>query len=402
MLVESAETWRPDLEVEVRVLDEPVTDPGGQDPSGPTAEAVAEYLGDQLADGGCALVIRNTVDRAQHTFEALRAKFADQEVHLLHGRLHVGHRADRTAAVLGALGRRDDGRPRPRRMVVVATQLAEQSFDVDADLLVTDLAPIDLLLQRIGRLHRHDGNPRPPRLARPTVVVTGLRRAGGGVPWLLPAAERIYGRCPLLRTAAEVITADGGGWSIPGRVPELVARVYGTDRMVPQEWADEESAARKTWIEDRRGRREAAAPFLLTRAGEHGQPTLEGLHYAGRGTLRDGQLEALVRDGDPSTEVLLVRRVGGGYRTMTGRALGPNGETAADLLDDVLIGTVRLPAKLTEAVKRHGLGPLPGWRDHPWLRYGRALELDERDEAQLDGCRIRYDSRLGLVVTGRP
>ncbi|MFK0191907.1 CRISPR-associated endonuclease Cas3'' [Kitasatospora sp. NPDC090308] len=402
VLVESAETWRPDLEVEVRVLDEPVADPGGEDPSGPTAEAVAEYLEGQLVDGGCALVIRNTVDRAQRTFEALRAKFADQEVHLLHGRLHAGHRADRTAAVLGALGRRDDGRPRPRRMVVVATQLAEQSFDVDADLLVTDLAPIDLLLQRIGRLHRHDGNPRPPRLARPTVVVTGLRRAGGGVPWLLPAAERIYGRCPLLRTAAEVIAASGGGWGIPGRVPELVARVYGADRMVPQEWADEESAARKTWIEDRRGRREAAAPFLLTRVGEHGQPTLEGLHYAGRGALRDGQLEALVRDGDPSTEVLMVRRVGGGYRTMTGRALGPNGETAADLLDDVLIGTVRLPAKLTEAVERHGLGPLPGWRDHPWLRYGRALELDERDETQLGDCRIRYDDRLGLVVTGRP
>ncbi|BAJ26394.1 putative CRISPR-associated helicase [Kitasatospora setae KM-6054] len=402
LLVDSTDPWREDLKVKVRVLDEPVVDQRSEDPSGPTAEAVAEFLQDQLVDGGCALVIRNTVDRAQRTFEALCAKFGDQEVHLLHGRLHAGHRADRTAAVLEALGRRDDGRPRPQRMVVVATQLAEQSFDVDADLLVTDLAPIDLLLQRIGRLHRHDGNPRPSKLTHPTVVVTGLRRAGGGVPWLLRASEGIYGRYPLLRTAAEVIAADGGGWSIPGQVPQLVARVYGTDRIVPSEWAEEESTARKLWNENRSKRREAAAPYLLVRAGEHGQPTLEGLHYGGQGVLRDGQMEALVRDGDPSVEVLLVRRAGEGYRAMTGRALGPNGETAAELLDDVLTGTVRLPAKLTAAVEQHALGPLPGWRDHPWLRYGRALELDERDEARLGGCRLRYDDRLGLVVTGRP
>ncbi|GLW58649.1 CRISPR-associated helicase/endonuclease Cas3 [Kitasatospora phosalacinea] len=403
LLVDSTETWREeDLKVKVHVLDEPVADPKDEDPSGPAAEAVAEYLRDQLADGGCALVIRNTVDRAQRTFEAVRAKFGDQEVHLLHGRLHAGHRADRTTAVLQALGRRDDGRPRPQRMVVVATQLAEQSFDVDADLLVTDLAPIDLLLQRIGRLHRHDGNPRPSRLEHPTVAVTGLRQAGGGVPWLLRASEGIYGRYLLLRTAAEVIKADGGEWSIPGQVPELVARVYGTDRIVPPEWAEGETAARKTWDENRRARRESAAQYLLARAGEHGQPTLEGLHYGGRGVLRDGQMEALVRDGDPSVEVLLVRRTDGGYRAMTGRALGPNGETAAELLDDVLTGTVRLPTALTAAVEQHALGPLPGWRDHPWLRYGKALELDEQDEARLGGCKIRYDDRLGLVVTGRP
>lgn len=60
---------------------------------------------------------------------------------------------------------------------MVATQIAEQSFDVDADLLITDLAPMDLLLQRIGRMHRHDGVIRPPGLREPTVIVTGFTPA---------------------------------------------------------------------------------------------------------------------------------------------------------------------------------------------------------------------------------
>ncbi|MFE4396924.1 MULTISPECIES: CRISPR-associated helicase/endonuclease Cas3 [Streptomycetaceae] len=404
VLVESTESWRHDLQVRIEVLHEqPATDAqAADDDTGPADAAVTDYLRERLTDGGCVLIIRNTVARAQATFDALHKEYG-ADVRLLHARLHAGHRADRTQEVLELLGPPREGSDRPGRLIVVATQLAEQSFDVDADLLITDLAPMDLLLQRIGRLHRHDGVKRPHALSQPTVVVTGIGLDGDRAPYILRASEGIYGRYLLLRTAAEVgraATSDEGAWSIPGQVPDLVARVYGTDPVVPAAWAEAEAQGWQEWEERQTERRAKAAGYLLTRAGEHGAQTLAGLHYGALGKLAEGQFEALVRDGDPSAEVVLVRRLGeDDVRAVTGRSLGPNGEVAAEVVDDVLSGTVRLPARLTEAAEQ-ALGPLSGWRDHPWLRHSLALELDGQGEAVIGDFRLRYDDLLGLVVSG--
>jgi CRISPR-associated endonuclease/helicase Cas3 len=403
VLVDSTAPWREDLSVRVEVLDEMPAQRGREQvpaSAGQSDTAVVDYLKERLVDGGCVLVIRNTVARAQSTFEALQQEFG-VEVRLLHGRLHAGHRAERTQEVLRLLGPPTEEVARPERLIVVATQLAEQSFDVDADLLITDIAPIDLLLQRIGRLHRHGGVKRPGPLFRPTIAVTGFHLQDDGPPQILRASEGIYGRYLLLRTAAEVAAVDGGQWSIPGQVPELVERVYGPDPVVPVNWAGAEEEAWKDWETRQDKRRQAAAQYLLTRAGEHGSHTLAGLHYGGHSTLTDGQFEALVRDGKRSVEAILVRRTDQGIHAITHRRLGPGGEVAAEVVDDVLSGTVRLPTSLTELAEQE-LRPLPGWRDHPWLRYGRALELDEHGNAILGDFHLRYDALLGLVVTGGP
>ncbi|MFC0863418.1 CRISPR-associated helicase Cas3' [Sphaerimonospora cavernae] len=391
-ILDDCASWRQDLPVRVEVRAEPsraASEPEG----GGTHADVAELLADRLRDGGCALVIRNTVDRAQDTYRALRARFGQADVFLLHGRLHAAHRADRTETVLARLG--PSGKPRPRT-IVVATQLAEQSFDVDADILITDLAPIDLLLQRIGRLHRHDGVPRPAPVGEPCVVITGFDPSGTRAPWILPASEAIYGRYLLLRTAALVCAADNRDWKIPGQVPELVAAVYGEKPVVPETWAQEERAAFAIWEEEQWARAKSAEKFLLTRFKEHENPTLEGLHYAEtRGS--DEIVQAIVRDGEPSVEVVIVHQDERGYTSWTGRRLGINGEAPPHLVDEVLGGTVRLPTKLAAAATSE-LQPLEGWRDHPWLRYSRTLTLDTHGRATLDRFMIRYDTDLGLVV----
>jgi CRISPR-associated endonuclease/helicase Cas3 len=406
--VATAPPWRADLCVRVEVLAErpPQATAEGRDDDGvsPGDAAIAELLKERLRDGGCALIIRNTVPRAQATYKMLRTRYGECEVRLLHGRLHARHRADRTEECLSLLGPPgEDGAQRPFRLIVVATQVAEQSFDVDADLLITDLAPIDLLVQRLGRVHRHDGVQRPDSLRTPCMVVTGFGARGPAVPWILPASEGIYGRYLLLRTAALITAAHGQKWSLPGQVPELVAQVYEEERpVVPTGWAEAEKDAYAKWSEEQRRRAEKAAPFLLTRFGEHGSPTLDGLHYGGsRGSMRDEQVQALVRDGPPTVEVVLVRRDERGFSTLNGRWLGVNGEASPDLLDAILEATVRLPSKLTDDAERE-LSPLDGWRDHPWLRHSRALVLDDRDSAQLGGYLLRYDDDLGLVVTGGP
>jgi CRISPR-associated endonuclease/helicase Cas3 len=427
--VADCDGWRADLAVAVELLPEPVPGRSASREERRAAQeaadqGVAALLERELADGGCALVIRNSVGRAQSLYRRLRERFGGQ-VRLLHGRLAVGPRADRTEEclrLLGALAGSSGGEGRPSRLVLVATQLAEQSFDIDADLLVTDLAPIDLLLQRIGRLHRHDGVSRPERLASPRVVVTGFGSAGGALgpggsgggtdaaaldgppPRLLGASEFIYGRWLLVRAAAQVRQAAvSGGWRVPGQVPALVADGYSTSsEVVPSAWRQDEEEALRGWKAEQRERAERAAGYLLARRGDREGATLAGLHYVSLpGSGGDSDLDAVVRDGEPSAEVILVVREGGVYRTLSGRVLGVNGDVSEALLDEVLGGTVRLPPRYTTEVGRQ-LRPLPGWLGHSRLRFSPALVLDEQRSCVLADRRLFYDGELGLVEEDKP
>jgi CRISPR-associated endonuclease/helicase Cas3 len=126
-------------------------------------------------DGAKVLVIRNTVGAAIAVAQALEAMagaahptlFRVEGVATLHhGRFAPGDRRLLDAAVEWSFGKGSSATPR----VLVGTQTLEQSLDLDADLLITDLCPVDVLLQRIGRLHRHD-RARPARFAEPSTVV---------------------------------------------------------------------------------------------------------------------------------------------------------------------------------------------------------------------------------------
>lgn len=109
--------------------------------------------------GARTLVIRNTVAAAIETFEAVREAggeaclwhVADGPA-LHHGRFALEDRKLLDAEIERALS--PDASPRDG-VIVIGTQTLEQSLDIDADHLVTDLCPMDVLLQRIGRLHRH-------------------------------------------------------------------------------------------------------------------------------------------------------------------------------------------------------------------------------------------------------
>ncbi|GLY68779.1 CRISPR-associated helicase Cas3' [Amycolatopsis taiwanensis] len=391
----SAAAWRDSLPVAVDVLHEEPED-------GP--ERVVELVRDALADGGCALVVRNTVARAQETYRVLREEFGADAV-LLHGRIAIGERADRAERLLGLLGPpvNDHDEARPWRLVLVATQVAEQSFDIDADFLVSDLAPIDLLLQRAGRLHRHT-RKRPPRLERPRFVVAGVAYDDGRPPRFPVGSSAVYKDHLLLRSAALVMAAaQGEGWSVPAQVPELVSRGYATDNgLLPAEWHGAAVKAETAWLEEQSRRTAEAEEFLLAGEDQLGTPTLQALHERRTADLStDEAVAAVVRDGEPSAEVLLVRHDGREYCTPDGTPLGIHGEAVSDddVLDRLMRWTVRLPAdrKLTAAVEQE-LGPLPAWGpEEPWLHRSRVLRLDDEWSASLGGHILRYDADLGLL-----
>lgn len=133
------------------------------------AETAACHAIEAARAGARVLVIRNTVTEAIATFEAVRRAGADELLltvaegpALHHGRFAAEDRRLLDKAVEAALSPGDRA---PGGRIVIGTQTLEQSLDIDADFLLTDLCPIDVLLQRIGRLHRHP-IPRPDGFAR--------------------------------------------------------------------------------------------------------------------------------------------------------------------------------------------------------------------------------------------
>ncbi|MER5996894.1 hypothetical protein [Streptomyces viridosporus] len=125
---------------------------------------------------------------------------------------------------------------------------------------------------------------------------------------------------------------------------------------------------------------------------------LETGTYAGSRAATQEQLDAVVRDGEPTVEAVIVRRSPGGYRAYDGTWLGVHGEGDDDEVTDRLLGgTIRLTARLTAAAQAE-LRPLPGWVDRPWLKYRLALVLEDDGTALLGADRVSYDDVLGLVV----
>lgn len=165
------------------------------------ADAVAARAVAAARAGASVLVVRNSVGGAvavAQAVEALAPELAfrvDGAATLHHGRFAPSDRRLLDEAVEGAFGRDRSAAGR----VLVGTQTLEQSLDIDADLLLTDLAPMDVLLQRIGRLHRHARGDRGA-FAEARVVV--LRPAARDLTPLLGRVRERHGLGPM---------SDGGG-----------------------------------------------------------------------------------------------------------------------------------------------------------------------------------------------
>ena len=198
-------------------------------------EAVAESAVTAYRSGAVTIVICNTVRRAQAVYRAipeeLRARCHD--VTLLHARFRFSVRQEREQQVLTRFGKK---RANGEGAILVATQVAEQSLDLDADVLFSDLAPIDLLLQRAGRLHRHleqrPSEDRPEGYRVPTVY------------WMCPAAEvgllpdlgaigirttnmTVYDSTVAWKSWHLLLNRDG--WSLPHDYRTLIESVYGNE-----------------------------------------------------------------------------------------------------------------------------------------------------------------------------
>lgn len=107
-----------------------------------------------LQEGKCVCWIRNTVQDAMEAYTLLRERLEEDKTTLFHARFALGDRLSIEQSVVSSFGPKSSAQDRRGRLVV-ATQVAEQSLDLDFDFMASDLAPIDLIIQRAGRLCRH-------------------------------------------------------------------------------------------------------------------------------------------------------------------------------------------------------------------------------------------------------
>ncbi|WP_370625557.1 CRISPR-associated helicase Cas3' [Corynebacterium sp. TAE3-ERU2] len=378
------------LHAEIRVIDN-------------GARELRSHVETLLREGGCALIICNTIARAQEAYRAL-SENAPWEIELHHSGFIARDRVRREETLrtkLGPQARRGEGRP--ENLVVVATQVAEQSLDIDADVVITDIAPVDLLIQRIGRLHRHPRpkEDRPEPVQQPIVCIRGITQQEP-IPVFDSGAVAVYGQRLLLSTLLHLPEV----FRRPDDVAPLVQAVYAPQQNVPEHWAS-------LWHEAV-GEDEAKADAARSRATHFRVPSpymnrdLESLF--GRfieAVVHLGDEErgaAQVRDSEPTVEVIPIVEADYGYRAFGDtEEIIPNGDLGYAQAFRLASSTVRLPARITrfdkdfEAVVTELEERTPAhWALHYLLRGQLAMPLDDDGAIKLGRFQIRYSTDMGI------
>jgi CRISPR-associated endonuclease/helicase Cas3 len=191
--------------------------------------ALAETLRQSLADGGCAAVIRNTVGLAQETYKQLRDVLTADGivVELFHARFPYGRRREIEEAVLKRFGVKGGPAERDKR-VLVATQVIEQSLDLDFDVMISDVAPVDLVLQRAGRLHRHARGRRPPGVAEARLWLIEPQTGDDQIPDF-GGSGFVYSRYVLFRSLLVLLEKGEQlrtAIELPNDIDNLIKTVY--------------------------------------------------------------------------------------------------------------------------------------------------------------------------------
>ena len=187
-----------------------------------TADALDEVR-KAAEDGQAVLYVRNTVDDAIEAYSEIAA--LGLNVQVFHARFTLGDRLKIEETVVKNFGKGSQATERAGR-VLIATQVVEQSLDLDFDTLITDLAPIDLLIQRAGRLWRHD---RPERRGQPRLLVVSPEPIpDADREWfarLFPKAAYVYQDHARLWLTAKVLERERDIDS-PVRLRSLIEYVY--------------------------------------------------------------------------------------------------------------------------------------------------------------------------------
>lgn len=337
-------------------------------------------LTELVLGGGCIGCIMNTVGEAQDIFEKLRSLMPAEKVHLFHGRFTRRDRRSIEDHWVKALGKPDNLRlnpDRPSGHVFIATQVVEQSLDIDFDAMITDLAPVDLVLQRAGRLQRHMRTARPEEHRSPRLFV------------LMPEIKEdlsfglsryVYSPLILVRSAMALVRHHDV-IAVPQDVSPLIEEVYGE---VPVEPPAELTETVEGWRTTLEGGTYAERFEALAQ----GLPRVDECEDAfgftvGLSQLEDPEVHSHTRLGRDSITVILLDE----SEAENLRVGNDRGKLFVDR--SVSVSRVQWYKHFVEQE------PPDEWRQHPFLRWCRPAAMSNGLYRASCG-EFSYDYYLGL------
>ncbi|WP_267201590.1 CRISPR-associated helicase Cas3' [Limosilactobacillus kribbianus] len=332
-----------------------------------------------ISEGGVAGIIVNTVKRAQKLSQLVPDNIPKL---VLHSAFLAPDREKLEERLQSAIGKNAD---RPERMIVIGTQVLEQSLDIDFDVLFTDVAPIDLLIQRIGRLHRHKIE-RPAKLTEPMTYILGINSLGD----YGDANEAIYEKYWLMKT--DYFFPDT--IRVPEDVSRLVQLVY--DPITDSEIVGIREAQHQERLIIEKERQKAQVYQI-----DFPSPTdtIHGwLDRDRRGVADEASAEAAVRDIKESIEVILIQHTQAGDFLLDGRPL-------SDVQDyEIAQQLIRLPNAVTPNIEKtikdletKTNNSFSEWQNNIWLKGILVLPLNEQKTVSLNNWQIHYSNTLGLM-----
>lgn len=398
-------------------------EPGMLNDAGATAQKAMSLV----EGGGCVCVLVNTVRRAQAVFEELgrmqaAGRLADGvELRLFHARFPAERRDEIEKEIFRRFGTVRDPETkqvipnpeRPQQAILVATQVVEQSLDVCFDVMMSDLAPVDLLLQRLGRLHRHAINPRfghekpvlhvlLPSIQAPFDFGRVELKRGKDDEW-----RGVYDRATLLRTLAVL---PRGHFDLPADFRDLIESVYGEATL-------EADAALSSAIAAAEATRRQRAEDLEARAKTHliPLPDPEVFSYAqatepvdeAEDSQRASYFRAQTRLGDDTRAAIMLTQQNliNAYKNAVAKsARDTKYQPKRDFLKRLFWQKVNLPGYWMQAEPAEGFEPFDFAepKDRPgWLRNHRVISApDGLWQGMLGGkpVRLRVNETLGVLL----
>lgn len=359
---------------------------------------------------GCVAIICNTVKRSQDIYELLEqdedfkgdAGDGLPKLDLLHSRFRFCDRdriENKVRLRFGKQGEKvkfsENGEDvekevkRPDFAVLVSTQIIEQSLDIDFDLMISDLAPVDLLLQRAGRLHRHD-RKRENEFKDATLWIIEPNRTENNLPNFENSS--VYDEHILLRTW--LILRETETIEIPNEIEDLIELVYDKKRECFDKNYQEFWDTTKIKMDEKlKAKRLKAKSCRITDCDDDDLFENDILNLDEDNPEVHKTLQALTRDDEmPSVSVVVLTQKETESINLEAK---PNKETSEFLLKR----ETKISKKgLTNLVIADENLKLKSWKTSALLRHHRLLKLNENNEIVLGNFKVSLDENLGIVI----